>query len=149
MKLKAESGATFELVLLRYEHSDITEDRWDSNWLVVSGRASTDDQSWGFVEPCVTTFELEELADWLETLGTGPADFTFAEPNLAFSFAPWPLPTIRIRFAHQSAPPWLTSADERSAGITLDFVTSPDHAKALAADLRNALDEFPPRGGAA
>ena len=149
MKLKAESGNTFELVLLRYEHPDITEDRWDSNWLVVSGRASTDDRSWSFVEPCVTAFELEELAEWLEALGNGPADLTFAEPNLAFAFAPWPLPTIRIRFAHGSAPPWLTNADERSAGITLDFVTSPDHAKALAADLRNALDEFPPRGGAA
>lgn len=150
MKLKAESGDAFELLVLRYEFPDITEDRWDSNWLVVSGKVTSGPQSWRFVEPCVTTFELEELADWLENLGSDDStELTFTEPNLMFSYTPRPVPVIHVRFAHESAPPLLKAPEERAIGITLDFPTSTDQARVLAADVRNTLMEYPPRGGAA
>jgi hypothetical protein len=148
MKLKSEDGNAFEFHLLRYEHPDVTEDRWDSNWLVVSGKVTAGDRSWLFVEPCVTTFELEELSQWLDDLASHPSEAVFAEPNLAFSYMPWPSPVIQVRFAAGSAPPWL-QPEEREQGTTLDFATSAEHARALAAELREALAEFPTRGGAA
>jgi hypothetical protein len=148
MKFKSDDGTAFELHLVRYEHPDVTEDLWDSNWLVVSGKVTAGDQSWLFMEPCVTTFELEALSQWLEDLSSHPSEVTFAEPNLAFSYMPWPSPVIQIRFAAGSAPPWLRE-QERQQGATLEFTTSTEHARALAAELRQALEEFPTRGGAA
>jgi hypothetical protein len=152
MKLRTESGTSFELVVLRYEFPDVTEDRWDSNWLVVSGKVTTDGQSWRFTDPCVTTFELSELADWLDNLaGTAaePSDCAFTEPNLTFSYSPAPIPRIVVRFAHESAPPWLNEGDARLAGMTIDFPLAALDVAAVAQDLRNILLEYPIRGGAA
>jgi hypothetical protein len=148
MKLNSDSGNAFEFHLLRYEHPDVTEDLWDSNWLVVDGKVTTDDRTWRFVESCVTTFELEQLAEWLDSLGSEPSALAFAEPTLAFSYAPWPRPTLHIRFAGASAPPWL-APEERETGTTLEFETSIDHARQLADVLRDALTDYPTRGGAA
>jgi hypothetical protein len=152
MKLISESGNAFELVVLRYEYPDITEDRWDSNWLVVSGMVTTPEESWRFVDACVTTFELEELADWLERLnhGTPPAAAcAFAEPNLEFWYVALPERRLRLRFAHESAPPRLTEPRERASGVSLEFPLSEIDAEGAAADLREVLNEFPIRGGAA
>ena len=69
MRLADHSGNEFQLVILGYQHPDVHEDRWDSNWLVVSGTVATAaGRKWQFSAPCVTTFELEELADWLDEL---------------------------------------------------------------------------------
>jgi len=152
LKLRAECGNSFELVVLGYEYPDVVEDRWDSNWLVVGGRASTANQSWRFSAPCLTTFELTELADWIESLGSDPPDATdcvFTEPNLSFSYVVTPEPVLRVRFAHESAPPWIEDVGARAAGVTLEFPFSELNTVAIAAELRNALMEYPIRGGAA
>jgi hypothetical protein len=148
----SDSGNSFELLILRYEYPDITEDRWDSNWLVVSGKVTTPDSDWRFIEPCVTTFELADLADWLDALGSDgeePAAFAFTEPNLAVSYSAVPAPVLRICFAHESAPPWLEGAEARAAGLTLDFSLPGTLARDAADQLRQALVEYPIRGGAA
>ena len=152
MRLQAESGNTFALVIVGYEYPDITEDWWDSNWLVISGNVSTAKNSWRFVHPCVTTFELANLADWLDKLGAEGETFSqyaFTEPNLEFTFLAKPSPVLRVRFAHESAPPWLKQHEERLNGMTLDFPLSHTKAHEAAADLRNALVDYPVRGGAA
>jgi hypothetical protein len=148
MKFESAAGNVFQLNLVGYEQPDVTEDLWDSNWLVVNGTVTAGDRTWRFVSPCVTTFELEELSEWLEGVASEPTELTFAEPTLAFSYAPRPTPVLRIRFAFASAPPWLTE-DQRADGETLDFETSRAQAKALAGDLREALADYPTRGGAA
>jgi hypothetical protein len=151
MKLKSDSGNAFELVVLRYEHPDITADRWDANWLVVSGRVTAGEQSWRFVDACVTTFELAELAEWLQAIGNGraPREYSFAEPNLAFSYVDGNGPLLRVRFAHESAPPWLTEPDARVRGLAVDFAATDSDTASAVTELRNALIEFPIRGGAA
>ena len=69
VRLADHSGNEFQLVILSYQHPDVHEDRWDSNWLLVSGTVATAaGQRWKFSAPCVTTFELAELADWLDEL---------------------------------------------------------------------------------
>ena len=152
MKLQAESGDAFEFAVLRYEFPDITEDRWDSNWLVVSGHVRSGEQVWQFVEPCVTTFELAELAEWLGALGSGPqrdAEYAFTEPHLKFSYVVDPEPRLRVRFAHKIAPPWLTEFARKALGFHLEFPISEVDAQAVIEDLRRTLIEFPIRGGAA
>jgi hypothetical protein len=152
MKLSSASGNAFELVVVGYEHPDITEGMWESNWLVVSGTVTRDDESWSFVDPCVTTFELADLADWLEKLADGsvdPPQMAFTEPNLEFSYSHLVSPVLRVRFAHDSAPPRIRNSDEAAEGIVLEFPLSELDPRAAAADVRDALMDFPVRGGAA
>ena len=146
MRLRAASGNAFELLVLRYEFPDITEDRWDANWLVVSGKVTTADNGWQFVHPCVTTFELADFADWLDTLATDGEQYAFTEPNLAFTYSAQPAPALRVRFAHESAPPWVTGD---APELILEFPLDETDVHAAAAELRNALIEYPIRGGAA
>ena len=146
MRLRAASGNSFELLVLRYEFPDVTEDRWDANWLVVSGKITTAENGWRFVHPCVTTFELADLAEWLETLGSDGDQYAFTEPNLLFTYSTEPAPVLRVRFAHESAPPWVQG---EPPDLTLDFPLDETDVRAAASDLRDALIEYPIRGGAA
>jgi hypothetical protein len=152
MRLKSASGDALELIILRYQFPDVHEDRWDSNWLVVSVKVATrDGKSWHFTDPSVTTFELADLADWLRDVALREkADdkFEFTEPNLAFSVTAKPEPTLRVRFAHESAPPWVTE-HERFAGVFVEFPLSEADVAVAADELRAALNDFPTRGGAA
>ena len=152
MKLRARSGNAFEAVMLGYEHPNVTEDWWDSNWLIVNGKVATPDTSWRFVEPCVTTFELAGLAEWLQAVrdGTPPSpEYAFAEPNLLFSWSPLPAPVLRVRFAHASAPSEGADDLQRARGVTLEFPIAELNVDEIVGDLRNALIDYPIRGGAA
>jgi hypothetical protein len=152
MKLEAPSGASFELAVQGYQCLDVTEDPWNSNWLVVIGTIRDAERPWLFVEPCLTTFELVELADWLETLRQGgetPDVCSFMEPNLRFSYSNVPEPAIQVRFAQDSAPSWLTDPEARRAGVTLSFPVSSNDLIVAAGGLRSILREYPIRGGAA
>ena len=152
MKLKSDSGNSLELMILHYEFPDVQEDRWDSNWLVVSGKVTANGQSWHFSDPAATTWELGEFADWLRAVARRENtrdQFEFVEPTLAFALASKPVPTLRVRFAHGSAPPWLTDTTERVAGIFVDFPLATTDVAGAADELRNALNDFPIRGGAA
>lgn len=152
MKLRDSSGNEFRLVILRYQHPDLHEDQWDSNWLVVTGDvAASNGQRWRFSEPCVTTFELENLAEWLDGLaadGRAPSDFAFTEPNLKFAYTPWPQRALQLTLSRESAPPTATDV-ERQSGVTLEFRLPEGEAAALAMQIRTALSDFPVRGGAA
>ena len=152
MRLADHSGNEFQLVILSYQHPDVHEDRWDSNWLLVSGTVTTAaGQKWKFSAPCVTTFELAELADWFDELsadGRAPGQFDFTEPHVRFAYVPWPKRTLQLTFTGEGAPP-AVSAHEKEAGVTLEFPLSEADAKDLAGQIRDALADFPTRGGAA
>jgi hypothetical protein len=152
VKLRDRSGNEFQLVILGYQHLDVHEDRWDSNWLNVSGTVATAaGQKWKFSAPCMTTFELAELADWFEDLSTdgrGPSQFAFAEPHVRFAYVPWPKRTLQLTFTGEGAPQELSDQD-RETGVTLEFSLSEADAIELAGQIRDALSNFPVRGGAA
>ena len=151
MKITSASGDEFQLVIVRYQFPDVHEDRWDSNWLIVNGTVSARGEKWRFTDPCVTTFELADLADWLDELardGDQPSGFEFTEPNLKFTYTPWPQRAVQLTFAHESAPPALSEV-ERRTGVTVEFPMSGSQAAALALEIRRALTDYPIRGGAA
>jgi hypothetical protein len=151
MRITSPSGEEFQLVIVSYQQPDVHEDRWDSNWLIVNGTVAAGGEKWSFTEPCVTTFELADLADWFDELatdGTQPSSFAFTEPNLRFAFTPWPRPAVQLTFAEASAPASVPQA-ERSTGITVEFPMPLPNAAALAAGIRRALADYPIRGGAA
>jgi hypothetical protein len=151
MRITGQSGDEFLLVIVRYQFPDVHEDRWDSNWLIVNGTVAVAGEKWVFTEPCVTTFELADLADWLDQLasnGSQPSAFEFTEPNLKFTYVPWPRRTVQLTLAHESAPASLSEVARRS-GITVEFPLSVQQTATFAAEIRQALHEYPIRGGAA
>jgi hypothetical protein len=151
LKLEARSGAELELVVLGYQHPDLHEDRWGSNWLIVNGTVTTPGgEHWRFSEPCLTTFELADCAEWIEALaenGRHPSTFAFAEPNLTLSYTPWPR-TLHVTLKGGSAPP--SAGDtERQRGVTLDFPLNEVDPRDVVDQIRSVLADYPVRGGAA
>ena len=79
----------------------------DANWLMIEGECSLNDRSWRFTDPCLETWEAEDLATWLEAVAAGravPPDKVFTEPNLEFHLVGGKM--LRIVFSLESAPPW-------------------------------------------
>ena len=152
MRITSPSGDAFQLVIVRYQHPDVGEDRWDSNWLIVNGTVAAGPEAWGFTEPCVTTFELADFADWLDELakeGSEPSSFEFAEPNLKFSYTPWPRRALQLTLAHESAPPSMSEVERRTGRDSGVRDAETYWRSALAIEIRGALMDYPIRGGAA
>ena len=150
MKLVGRDETSLELSTSGYQFPDIEDDRWDSNWLIVSGRVRHRRGSWTFSDPCLTTFEVEQLASWLDHVHTGRPDpdlCYFTEPNLCFRYTREAEPTIEVRIAHESAPPWLVG-EIRLAGVALEFPVAMNDARVAATELRRFTSSFPVRGRA-
>ena len=150
MRITSAAGDEFQLVIVRYQFPDVHEDRWESNWLIVNGTVAAAGEKWVFTEPCVTTFELADLADWLDELvtnGAEPSAFEFTEPNLKFTYVP-SRRAVQLTLAHESAPTSMSEL-ERRAGVTVEFPLSGQQTETFAAEIRQALHEYPIRGGAA
>ena len=153
MRLADHSGNEFQLVILSYQHPDVHEDRWDSNWLLVSGTVAAAGQKWRFSEPCVTTFELADLADWLDELsadGRAPAQFDFTEPHVRFAYVPWPKRTLQLTFTGESAPPAISAHEkERGGDAGVSAVRSGCEGRSRARFATRSRLSDPGRGGVA
>jgi hypothetical protein len=102
VQLTSTDGAVVELRPSGYEYLDFTTPgELDANWLMLHGKVrTTAGESWTFEGPDLTTWEAQELLDWLHAAAEGrlePSDdpgsdmvastLMFIEPNLAFSVA--------------------------------------------------------------
>ena len=150
MTLHGERGATFRLSIDGYQFPETTDDRWDANWLFVRGHVQHAQGEWTFRDPCLTTFEVQELAEWLDSIGEGQTssqECSFTEPNLRFEYVDEGTPAIVARFAHESAPPWQLR-EERFVGTAQIFPVALNDLTRAASDLRAFLRQFPERGEA-
>ena len=118
----------------------------DCNWLMVKGMIMLPNlKSWEFMDPCLNTAELENLADWFSKISSSPIPrvISFMEPNLKLSFSPLPSPTIKVTLSHESASPWnkrtFPGFDE------LTFPTACNDLARIARELHDLAAEFPPR----
>ncbi len=137
--------ASLRLSVLRYQFPQITTDEYDANWLIIRGHVSLDQRSWSFRDPCLTTFEVRQLADWLDRLARGDEvepSCAFIEPNLRFEKLSDR--AIRVSFALESAPPWAKPGDpwnEHGFEVLIE-----KHLETAAGQLRAQLRAFPERG---
>ena len=79
-----------EVEILGYEFPH-SKDKDDASWLLVRMTACFDDLSWSAVEPCLRTFELVELRDWLESFASDTPtveNLSFTENELGFCSVP-------------------------------------------------------------
>ena len=164
---------SIELEVEGYQFPDIgpgeqpeDPDSWDSNWLNIRGTVTTGgDSSWSFQHPCLTTWEVVELADWFQNVAAGlvpllPAGaeelsttflstragwLTFTEPNLSFGVEARSAGRVNllIGLSHELAQPPLDPRRPRRSQITIEI--TPQHAHDAAALLLVNSATFPAR----
>lgn len=154
MRLTSTEGTFVELRVLRYQFPEMTADGsgrdWDTNWLVIGGHVATDQVSWDFEDPCLTTTEAQALASWLRVAGTGAEVLTSpwtVEPNISLDIADrnGPFVTVRFVFRQESAPPGSSDDVRFDTGYPVD-VTVPVETLADAAEVWSTeLTQFPLR----
>jgi hypothetical protein len=135
------------LGVLSYQFPD-SVDYWDANWLIIDGHVVHPRGPWAFREPCLTSFELQQLAEWFDGVELGHLDPDrgyFTEPGLEFSYVATPEPAVAVLLAHECAPPWITDHHDRLDGIRLHFPLSANRPQVLAASMRDLLARFPVR----
>jgi hypothetical protein len=151
MRIENLQGDRFELKILGYQFPWTNDDRWDSNWLLIKTIASLGGWSWSAVCPCLTTFEVAELAVWFEALDgdlEGDLKCAFTEPNLEFQVVTNDTGErlLRIFFELESRPLWASSNIAYLKDLWLDFNLSAIDLPVASHELISELKEFPQRG---
>jgi hypothetical protein len=88
MLLKGDDGTEFELAFIQDDFQDMQDGSGNANWTTLSFRVGTPDESWEESAPCMNLFEIKNLAEWLEAVGSGEPEVSeveLLEPELKFS----------------------------------------------------------------
>ncbi len=161
MRLSGNGKTSLHLSLEGYQFPNLLGTRFDSNWLIVRVEIHGASGSWTFVDPCLLTFEVEELAQWLRAAAEGDvpvvatrsdgqaaSQLGFLEPFMGFGVAGrnHEVTSIRVHFSSGGAPPW--RPDERAVvGWTFFevFDVCAEDLRAAATNLEAQLTAFPER----
>ncbi len=68
MLLKGQDGSEFELKIVGYEFPKSRE-KFDANWLIISGKLRSTTDNWEFCSPCIFTWDTEQWCNWFTKLG--------------------------------------------------------------------------------
>lgn len=148
MQLIGQEGEKFRLDVVGYEFPEITEDEWDSEWLIVAGEVSCARGRWKFRDPCLLTMELEALASWLGELQAGGAEpeLVFIEPNLRFKHVEGiEGDAVSVAFSQEASPPWANDSERYGNGHALTFPVSSNDLGAASTALLGMLLKWPIR----
>jgi hypothetical protein len=136
-----------ELELVGYQFGVPEKDRHDRNWLQVRIEAMHDGARWKATNPVLLTWEVAELAQWLEDVAAGKLvedSPDFIEPNLRFEFLEVP-PRLRVYFELEFRPNWMRAEGAPMDDFWCEFPMEPDQLRVAAASLRAQLARFPQR----
>ncbi len=148
MNFKGINNQFVELGIVNYQFPDSRDKDWDGNWLNIFLKVKSDFGDWQTIDPALTTWEVQEIIDWLTDLSnnTKPqwTELEFAEPNLSFvlenEFTD-DLKEIRICFDLEFRP---KSADDEK-DYFVDIKTTNDQLRKYAKDLEVELKKYPER----
>jgi len=148
--LSDAKGTSLSLTISGYQFPEIENDSRDSSWLNVTGKVEHPRGSWTFVDPCMLTYELEGLCDWLESVAANPntshQSMYFLEPNLGFHVVRANEQAIlRVNLSLECSPPWREDREEWLNGVDLDFPLESNDLVTAARVLREQLSRYPQR----
>jgi hypothetical protein len=132
-----------------YQYPAASE-KWDSNWLIIEATVDHPTGSWVAQDPCLLTFEVAELATWLEQRAHGQeteAKKSFIEPVIGFRSTN-STPThkrLRVYFGYELSPPWSAGKVWWDNDTWLDFDLTPSELEETATALRQQLTQYPIR----
>lgn len=155
--MSGPDGSRLELDIAGYQYAEGIESslpEYDLNWLIVRIRARTP-KGWEWVatDPCLLTWELEELARWLEVHSYDDKAFPkldFVEPCLAFDIRHpdrnSDAASLQIQLSCELSPPFPEGS--RIADMVLRFEVRDEGLAASALDCRALCSRFPRRPAA-
>jgi hypothetical protein len=155
MELAGKNGDKFELTVIRYQFPNSSRNDWDANWLIIRTRAAITGHEWSSDDPSMLTWEVEDLANWLESLSNNREVnplLDFVEPNLSFQLVDRSSETTRLQVCLQleSRLPWKSwsGPGESPQGPILDCSSldwSSNELFAWSTNLKEQLRKFPRR----
>ena len=149
MRLVSRDGQLLNLEILGYQFPLLQTEPFDSNWLRVRGKVVHPRGFWTFEDPCLLTYEVAALADWLEKAGGDTphrSDIGFTEPNLEFRLVyDSSVPHLRIYFELESRPPWAASKVAGQEDLWVQFSLVELDLNDASQSLRKQLEAFPQR----
>jgi len=151
MQLKGPAGDAFSLKVAGYQFPEITDDVYDSNWLLVDVTVTVRGRTRQARQPCLDTYELAELIDWTEALAAGEEtepELYFCEPNLRFDLQERAGDRVRLRvfFDMENQPKKALASASSTPHLCANLECTLEELRAWAEDLRTQLSRFPPRG---
>ena len=149
MRLRGPDGS-MELTLVGYQFPHLATVPWDSNWLTVRVRVEHPRGTWAAEDPCMLTYDVPALADWLEAVGAGhedDAEHGFLEPNLLFRVLTdaGGNRIVRVFFELELRPVWAPFDGAGMEDLFLDFPAEPTQLTAAATSLREQAARYPQR----
>jgi hypothetical protein len=150
MKLTLADSSSFTLTIIGYQYPQLATVLYDSNWLLIRIDATNPQDTWSATDPCLLTYEVSQLADWLEAIATGTAAKAacgFIEPCLLFRLdgdAPGQQ-ELRIYLELELRPPWARSKLAGQEDLWLTFPLSAIDLPTAASMLRRQLERYPQR----
>ncbi len=151
MLLEDANGSELELNIIGYEFPDAVpkpgEMDYDANWLFIAIKVKSPQGSWEDRDPCLLTWEADQLAKWLEGMSKDlpfVSYQTFMEPNLDFRIVEHTDDrfVVRVGFGLEFRPPW---NDTYRGEVEVDLHVSREDVRRAAHDLLIQLHRFPPR----
>ncbi|RPJ46751.1 MAG: hypothetical protein EHM21_08505 [Chloroflexi bacterium] len=159
--------SSFYLTILGYQHPDAAGEPYDANWLSIHIEAVGPDPlhpgrkgAWTGTDPCLLTYEVGWLADWLQAIGgsasrngnpPAPA-ISFLEPVLLFRVVEiGEHRLLRVHFGNLINPSWRVFSGERphtSPDLWLDFPLDQAGLAGVASagtELREEVRRYPDR----
>src|SRR6266536_3133930 len=125
MKLSSPNSTSFTLTIVGYQFPALATTPYDSNWLDIHVDVTTDQGTWSATDPCLLTYEVQQLADWLDAIGERRNDSSicsFTEPCLVFQLLAenHAQPTLRILFELELRPPWAPLKTASAEDVWID-----------------------------
>lgn len=141
MLLKSEDGKEFELALIDEPIPDPQDGFGDVDAVVISFRVATPDDDWEETSPSINLFEIDGLASWLESVGSGThddAEIDLLGPELNFQVVKdagdWV--QLRIRFRLEDRPEEMGVDAETTEARHVDLKLSRQAIRSAVASLR-------------
>jgi hypothetical protein len=144
-----DEGSSFEMNIRGYQFPEVEDDKYDSNWLIVKINVNHPKGHWVSQYPCLLTWEVEDLAEWLSEIAYGrPAKsvLNFIEPNLEFYLENDKYTQIlRVYFETEFRPDWAPWDEGIMQDLWLDFPLVKLDLDAAVQSLHNQRLKYPPR----
>lgn len=162
MRLQSLDGFFVDLAVISYQfgrgESKSEGSDWDANWLMIRGKVWDGIASWEFQDPCMTTWEVRELASWLRGLGNTqretvaaadpePLRMWLTEPNLMFTLADTSrdITTVDVYFDAECRPPNCSFDGHEGLGHRVRLTIPQADLASAVAEWEQDLVAFPTR----
>lgn len=139
-----------KLEIVDYEFPEQETEEYDSNWLMIRLDVTHPNGNWSVTNPCLLTYEVIYLAEWLDGILDGKKDdrgIRFIEPGLEFDLTGSNESVnkyLRVTFHMELRPPWAERPyDDGKPWV--EFPLAEIDLRKASAQLREQLKQFPKR----